>query len=147
MALAGPQVQSGLMTTVLDESLAVLDPQLGGVYVFVSTDSIPPGLEPFAVVREAEGLTLIVSMDQALQYGYADQKSYRRITIGAVTALDSVGVTATLSQTIASRDIPCNVVAGYYHDHLFVPSEDAQEVMALLRQLAKQAEGWLPKED
>lgn len=135
------------MKPVLDESLSVLDPQLGGVYVFVSTDSVPPGLEPFAVVREAEGLTLIVPMEQAFQYGFADQQPFSRITIGAVTSLDAVGITATVAQTIASRDIPCNVVAGYYHDHLFVPREDAQEVMALLRQLAKQAEGWLSQED
>ena len=133
------------MESFLDQSLANLDPQVGGDYVFVSTDTTPPGLEPFAVIREAEGVTLVVPATQAAQYGFGGQPLFTLITMGAVTALTSVGVTATVAQTIASRDIACNVIAGYYHDHLLVPKEDSQEVLGILQRLSRQAEGWLPQ--
>lgn len=133
------------MESFLDQSLANLDPQVGGDYVFVSTDTVPPGLEPFAVIREAEGVTLVVPAIEATQYGFGGQPLFTLITMGAVTSLTSVGVTATVAQTIASRNIACNVVAGYYHDHLLVPKEDSVEVVGILRHLSRQAEGWLPQ--
>lgn len=127
----------------LDETLAALDAQVEGNYVFVSTDTVPPGLEPFAVIREAEGLTLIVKAADAFEYGLASDKLFARITPCAVTDLGAVGLTATISQTIASRGIACNVVAGFHHDHFFVPANKAQEVVGMLASLSEQARGWV----
>lgn len=129
--------------TSLDETLAALGPQAAGNYVFATTDSVPPGLEPFAIIREAEGLTLIVEATEAFQYGLGTSELFTRITPSAVTALNSVGLTATITQTIASRGIPCNVIAGFNHDHFFVPADRSQEVVSLLDSLSKQARGWL----
>lgn len=130
----------------LDEALAALDAQAGGTYVFATTDSVPPGLEPFAVIREAEGITLVVEATEAMQFGLGTEELFARITPTAVTALDSVGVTATITQTVASRGIPCNVIAGFNHDHFFVPADRAQEVVSLLANLSQQARGWLDAE-
>ncbi len=127
----------------LDETLAALDAQVEGTYVFATTDTLPPGLEPFAVVREAEGLTVIVKASDAFRFGLGEHPLYARITPSVETELQSVGLTATICQTVASRGIPCNVIAGFHHDHFFVPADKAQEVQSLLSSLSEQARGWL----
>ena len=127
----------------LDETLAALDAQVEGNYVFATTDTVPPGLEPFAVVREKEGLTIVAKATEAYEYGLGRSELFARITPTAVTSLDSVGLTATITQTVASLGIPCNVIAGFHHDHFFVPAERAQEVVAMLAGLSKQAQGWV----
>ncbi len=129
--------------TSLDRALASLDAQVEGNYVFATTDSVPPGLEPFAVVREAEGVTVVARATEAAEFGLGTHPLFTRITPTAVTELDSVGITATIAQTLASRGIPCNVIAGYYHDHFFVPADKAQDAVALLRNLSNHAQGWL----
>ncbi len=128
----------------LDEALASLDPQLEGSYVFASVDSLAPGLEPFATVREPEGLTVVCTVLEAEQHGLDSSRRYARITARAQTALHAVGITSTVTSTVASRGIPCNVIAGVYHDHFFVPEDRAEETVALLQALSAQAAGWLP---
>lgn len=127
-----------------DEILAALDPQPEGVYVFASVAEVPAGLEPFATIREAEGITVIASLADAKQAGLPLDESYSRITLGVHSALNSVGLTATVAQTLASRSIPCNVLAGYHHDHLFVQADRSAEALELLRDLTENAKGWLP---
>lgn len=128
----------------LDQSLAALDPRAVGDYLFCTVGDVPEGLEPFATVREDEGTTVVVTKDEARAHGLSDGMLLSRISLGAFTSLEAVGITATIAQTLASSSIPCNVIAGYYHDHLFVPQDRAKEALRLLRGLVKQAEGWLP---
>ncbi len=127
----------------LDRTLAALDPQVQGNYVFATSDSVPPGLEPFALIREAEGLTMVVEATEAYRLGLGEHSLYSRITPSLSTELQSVGLTATISQTFASRGISCNVIAGFHHDHFFVPAEKSQEALSLLNSLSEQARGWL----
>lgn len=58
------------------------------------------------------------------------------ITLRIHSALDAVGLTAAVAQALAEYGLSCNVVAGFHHDHLFVPHERAAEAVALLEQLA-----------
>ncbi|WP_043535794.1 ACT domain-containing protein [Actinomyces polynesiensis] len=132
-------------TTDLDQTLASLDATPQGTYVFATVSSVPEGLEPFAVVEEDEGTTVIVREQQARDLGLPLDQVFARITLGVQSPLDSIGLTATIAQTLASRSIPCNVVAGYFHDHLFVPADRASEAWSLLDNLARQAKGWLPE--
>lgn len=135
------------MTSIsnLEQSLATLEPRSHGTYFFESVESIPTGLEPFVVVREDEGITLVVAEKQAKEFGLSLDEPFTRISLGAFTSLDAVGITATVSQTLASREIPCNVVAGYHHDHIFVPKTRSSEAMNVLQHLSANAQGWLPK--
>jgi hypothetical protein len=52
------------------------------------------------------------------------------------SALEAVGLTAAISNVLKDAGISCNVVAGYTHDHLFVPVDRAQDALAALRTLA-----------
>jgi ribosomal protein S18 acetylase RimI-like enzyme len=104
-------------------------------YVFASADALdpPPGLAPFAVIREDEGLTLILTRSEAdlagLAYGYVAA----RITLRVNSALADVGLTATFSRILADAGISCNVIAGLAHDHLFVEWDQGARALALLR--------------
>jgi uncharacterized protein len=60
------------------------------------------------------------------------------ITLTVHSALEAVGLTAAFSKALADVNISCNVVAGYYHDHIFVPQQDAEKAMAVLESLAHQ---------
>ncbi len=127
-----------------DEVLAALDPQPKGVFVFASVAEVPAGLTPFALIREDEGITVVCSYEDARAVGLPLDQTFARITLGVQSSLDSVGVTAVIAQTIASRSISCNVLAGYHHDHIFVQADRQAEAMELLKDLASNAQGWLP---
>jgi uncharacterized protein len=105
-------------------------------YVFATADQPPPGVDlPFAVIREDEGLTLVVTRaeaDQAgLRYGYVAA----RITLRVNSALADVGLTALVSRVLAEAGISCNVIAALAHDHLFVEWDQGARALALLREL------------
>ncbi len=111
----------------------VLDP---GPWVFAA---FPPDraatLAPsaFALIREDEAVTLILPMDAARAAGADISLPMARITLRVHSALDGVGLTPAVAAALAARGIPCNMVAGFHHDHAFVPSTRADEAMATLR--------------
>lgn len=49
--------------------------------------------------------------------------------------MQAVGLTAIVAEKLAAKGIGANVVAAYYHDHVFVPSEQAVEALAVLQAL------------
>jgi len=93
--------------------------------------------EAFAQIREKEGLTLILPQRVADQYGLTYEFVAARITLQVHSDLAAVGLTAEVSWVLAEAKISCNVVAGYYHDHLFVPYNQREEALACLLRLTK----------
>ena len=98
-------------------------------WAFVLVDGAAPG-DAFALIREDEGTTAIVPQDSG---------DFARITLTVHSALDGVGLTAAVATALAARGIACNVVAGFHHDHLFVPRERAEEAVRALAALSKGA--------
>jgi hypothetical protein len=108
--------------------LAGMCPQLNtGEYVFtVAPDGcIPAGVRPVVTVAEEEGLTLVLPRQDADRTGLAYDYVAGWITLRVHSALESVGLTAAVAEALARVGISCNVVAGFHHDHLFVPHADA----------------------
>ena len=128
----------------LQQLLISLDPALGKeVYVFVT---LPGGrlgesatLDPVATVREDEGLSLIVPSVRAQQAGLAFTGTYRRLTLRVLSSLSAVGLSAAVSSALAKQGISANIVAGFHHDHIFVPSHRARDAQAALRELSNEA--------
>jgi hypothetical protein len=85
-----------------------------------------PPAEAFALIREDEGLTAIIAVTDG---------AFARITLMVHSALEGVGLTAAVSGVLAGAGIACNIVAGYHHDHLFVPWQRREEALALLQRL------------
>jgi len=110
-------------------------PDLSGEpYVFVAGEP-PVGVSPFAVIREDEGVTVILTRADADEAGLAYDYVAARITLRVGSALTDVGLTALFSRTLAESGISCNVIAGLAHDHLFVDWDQAARALALLREL------------
>lgn len=122
--------------------LRSMEPELhAGVYAYCvaphGTDV--SALSPVATVAEAEGLTLVLPEAQAVQAGYTVLFRAAWITLTVHSDLQAVGLTAAFSTALGQAGISCNVVAGAYHDHIFVPVEQAQPAMAALRALQQAA--------
>ncbi|MDO5049235.1 MAG: ACT domain-containing protein [Actinomycetaceae bacterium] len=128
----------------LDHSLASMELKIQGIYVFVALDEIPEGVEPFATVREYEGMTIVISEDRAKKAGLPTDNRFARISMDVPSSLQSVGITATVAQILAARSITCNSLAGFHRDHLFVQVDKADEALEILHDLKEQAQGWLP---
>ena len=79
----------------------------------------------FALVREEEGLTLIQPDPSG---------EWARISLGVHSSLEAVGLTAVLSSRLADVGISANIVAGLFHDHLFVPWDRRNDALATLRE-------------
>ncbi len=125
--------------TSLATLLRSMSPQLNdGEYVFCSvTDpSLLQGCEVLGSFREHEGLTVIVRREQAEHLGLGFDYVAAWITLQVHSALQAVGLTAAFAGALGRAGISCNVIAGYYHDHLFVGQEDAGRAMQVLQQLA-----------
>ncbi|MDG4890489.1 ACT domain-containing protein [Mesorhizobium sp. WSM4887] len=131
--------------TNLQRLLASMTPKLlPDVHVFATLApgvAVPHGLDPVMQFREREGLTLIVSEDQAKVAGLAGTFRCRMITLDIHSSLDAVGFLAAITTRLAAAGMGVNPVSAFYHDHLFVPAERADEALGLLRQLAAESSG------
>lgn len=123
----------------LSTLLANLSPQLNeGKYVFVTTELINhvPLTEIISLIQEDEGFSLILKKEVAdrlnLQYSYVASW----ITLSLPTSLDAVGLTAAFSNELAKNKISCNVVAGFYHDHIFVDHKDTKAALSVLNSMS-----------
>ena len=128
----------------LNRLLQQLSPELNeGRYVFcpVPREFEWSGLPNIGSFLEREGTTLILEQGVADRHGLAYDLVLGWITITVHSALDALGLTAAFSKALADAQISCNVVAGYYHDHLFVPEKDCLRAVRVLRELQKTAGG------
>jgi len=82
--------------------------------------------------KEDEGITIILSKAYADTLGLEYSSIMSWITLQVHSSLEAVGLTAAFSSILAKNCISCNVVAGFYHDHLFVIKEDGDKTMELL---------------
>lgn len=125
------------------EMVAGLTPeQKSGVYVFCAAgDRDWRALEPLAMFREAEGVSLILEREAALAGGFPVEAPMALITLNVYSALDGVGLTAAVATALAQAGIACNMVAAMNHDHVFVPADRADEALAILRAVQAAASG------
>lgn len=128
--------------TDLDSLIAGMEPALlPGTYVFatLSGGRLPDRVSPRMTFREAEGKTAILLRQDAeaagIEYGFP----CRMITLTIHSALEAVGFLARITTALAEAGIGVNPVSAFFHDHLFVPEERAEEALDILRRLSKGA--------
>lgn len=129
--------------TSLTPLLRSMKPQLNdGAYVFCSLSDAAQlgGLQPLGSFQEAEGLTVILLRPQAEQLRLPYSYVAAWLTLHVHSALEAVGLTAAVASALAQAGISCNVIAGFYHDHLFVAHADGARALAVLQQLSELAE-------
>jgi hypothetical protein len=112
-----------------------------GVFVFATIPDlarIPTGT--IAWFREDEGISVVLPRDEAKRLGIEFTFESAWITLTVCSALEAVGLTAAVAAKLAEEGISCNVVAGYHHDHLFVPVRRAEDALAALERLQQKAQ-------
>jgi hypothetical protein len=122
----------------LDELLKTMSPEVQvGEYVFckLASDNLDyKHLNPLATFKESEGLTLVISVEAAVQAKIAFEGTFKQITLTVHSSLDAVGLTAAVANKLTSYGISANVIAAYYHDHIFVQTEKAEQALLALKE-------------
>ncbi|WP_179349919.1 ACT domain-containing protein [Winogradskyella pacifica] len=87
--------------------------------------------------KEEESTTIILEKRIAdqLHFDYSYVASW--ITLTVHSSLEAVGLTAAFSNALSDNGISCNVVAAYYHDHIFVDKKDTDKAMEVLNAFSK----------
>lgn len=122
----------------LPSLLKNLSPRLNaGEFVFITTkEKLPAMVHPLATFHEWEGESIVLRVEQADTIGLRhEDKTYAWITLGVLSPLDSVGLTAAVTTALAAEGIPCNVIAAFHHDHLFVPYGEGKRALKVLKDL------------
>lgn len=119
----------------LSTLLANLRPEVRrGDYVLVTTTTLAD-LPAEATIVEDEGTTMVLQKSTADAFRLEYATVFGWITLTVHSSLTSVGLTAAVAGALADAGIPCNVLAGFYHDHLLVPRGRLAEAMAALARL------------
>ena len=107
------------------------------VFAVASDEATATGLasEAIATMWEAEGLSLILPIEHADRSDIEISPAMRCITLNVYSSLEGVGLTAAVSTALGAANIPCNMVAGYHHDHVFVPEDMAEQALEILQAL------------
>lgn len=108
-----------------------------GTYVVLTRSAADPVLDAAAEARisEAEGITYVVAEAVARAQGEPPGFVGAWLSLRVHSALNAVGVTAAVAGVLAGHGIACNVLAGFHHDHLLVPSARLDDAIAAIRSL------------
>lgn len=124
----------------LNTLLRSMEPHLNkGEYVFCTVNEFPEieNKDVVSYFREEEGFTLVIKKEIAdqlnLNYGFVASW----ITLKIHSSLEAVGLTAAFAAVLTAQNISCNVIAAYHHDHIFVPTKDAEKAMSELKKLSE----------
>ena len=122
----------------LSELLKSMSPQVQpDEFVFCTVDKNYGDyseLNPIASFIEPEGLTLVLSAKKAEKAGLIFEGKFKQITLMVHSSLDAVGLTAAVANKLASYNVSANVIAAYYHDHVFVPSSKVEQAITALKE-------------
>ncbi|MFO0971146.1 MAG: ACT domain-containing protein [Candidatus Saccharimonadales bacterium] len=110
-------------------------------YIYCATNSYDKvaDLLPDSVglFKENEATTVIILKELLQDDDVQRSGSYAKLTIDVHTSLEAVGLTAAMAKVLTKYGISANVVAAYYHDHIFVPYELKDQAIKALSSLGR----------
>jgi hypothetical protein len=127
--------------TDVNTLLADMAPTLqDGEFVFCTVDGDLhqfAHLNPVGTFVETEGLTLVLPRSQAETANLPFSGVFRQITLQVHSSLEAVGLTTAVSKALTEQNISANVIAAFYHDHVFVRADKSAEALQALRSLSE----------
>ena len=109
-----------------------------GDYVFCTVEdlNVVDLKKNISIFKEEEGYTIILKKELAdeLHLGYSFTAACITLTIHS--SLEAVGLTAAFATALSKENISCNVVAAFYHDHIFVDKKDITTSMEVLNRFS-----------
>ena len=110
-----------------------------GEFVFCKTEDLDQInlSQVIMTFKEDESTTIIAKKEVANQLGLEYTFIASWITLTVHSSLEAVGLTAAFSNALSDQGISCNVVAAYYHDHIFVDTKDTAKAMQVLHAFSK----------
>ena len=121
--------------TDLDKMLATLRVERRpGVFTYATVRTPAPELLAAAhgVVTEGDLTTLVLPVEAAERASLPVELEMAWLSLTVQSSLEAVGLTAAFSATLGKAGIPCNVLAGFHHDHILVPVDRAQQAIDVL---------------
>ena len=116
----------------LDTLMASLEVSLlPGIWRFETGELDADNAQAVMTFREREGNTFILPAAASTP----TDNRWAWIEVSVHSDLNAVGFLAALAAALAENSIPCNAVAAFYHDHIFVPERRATEAIAALEAL------------
>lgn len=105
-----------------------------GDYVFCKVEKlVNPDLNEIEMFfKEKEAITLILKKEIAEKLNLEYSMTMSWITLSVHSSLEAVGLTAAFSKALSDNGISCNVVAAFYHDHIFIGKKDTEKAMQIL---------------
>ncbi|KJH70468.1 ACT domain-containing protein [Aliterella atlantica] len=125
------------LTTLLQSMNPKLDEE---EYVFcsVAIEQLPTlNVTPICQFREVEGVTLIITKNQAEEANLEYDCVFKMISLLVHSSLEAVGFLAAITTKLAENNISVNAVSAYYHDHLFLPVSKAKQAMYILHSMSR----------
>ena len=124
----------------IDTLLKNIDPEINlGEYVFCSVYNLKNiNFKDIVVyIKEKEGFTLVMEKNKAISLGLDFEFISSWITLNVHSSLNAIGFNSIISNSLSKNNISCNVIAGFYHDHLFVNKNDAKRAINILKNLSR----------
>jgi hypothetical protein len=105
-----------------------------GVFGYIAVEMPTPGLiaAAHAIVKEGRLTTIVLPVDAAARAGQSTAVQLAWLTLTVQSSLDAVGLTAAISARLTEVGIPCNVLAGFHHDHLLVPVDRVDDAITAI---------------
>ena len=106
------------------------------VFLTVKPGEPLPAIDSVMRFNEAEGVTLIAEKSAVEGVGIQYEFPCRMITLNIHSSLEAVGFLAVITPHLAKLGVGVNPVSGFFHDHLFIPADRAEDVMTALVELS-----------
>jgi len=82
---------------------------------------------------EREGTTIILGKHLADMNKLSYDPTFKRISLQVYSSLEAVGFLSRITEVLAAQGISVNVVSAYYHDYLYIKSDQADVAYNLLK--------------